>query len=257
MPEIQAGAGHVVTPRSAARSARHFWGCRRAPPRFVMGPFGVTGSATGVRLVLRGRLLDRLARVGLELGVDRLDLVARASSVASTAASAPSGASTSASSGTSDSTCSCVGASSWPASACWAAGASCSGRATGAPPPRVASMLRTLLSWAVMLSRRAVAAASSRSESRRMRSACSLAEPTRAAASARAASRARADSAAAVRRSSSASRPSRSARSCTAARAWSCWAIWAVNSAAERSRRSPRVRSKSAAEAAAVARCFS
>ena len=50
-------------------------------------------------------------------------------------------------------------------------------------------MLRTLLSWAVMLSRRAVAAASSRSESRRTRSACSLAEVTRARASARAFSR--------------------------------------------------------------------
>ena len=49
-------------------------------------------------------------------------------------------------------------------------------------------MLRTLLSCAVMLSRRAVAAASSRSESRRMRSACSLADETRAAASDRAAS---------------------------------------------------------------------
>ena len=107
-----------------------------------------------------------------------------------------------------------------------ATGAACSASAPNGPtpgaPPSVASMLRTLLSWAVMLSRRAVAAASSRSESRRMRSACSLADETSAAASARAASSSRDASAALVRRSSSASRASRSARSWTAARAWSC-----------------------------------
>ncbi len=118
-------------------------------------------------------------------------------------------------------------------------------------------MLRTFDSCAVMLSRRAVAAASSRSESRRIRSACSFADPTRAVASLRADSSRRADSSARAARSSSASRASRSARSWTAARAWSWLAICAVNSAEDLSRRSPRVRSKSAAWAAAVARCFS
>ena len=76
--------------------------------------------------------------------------------------------------------------SSSPVEASWSVDASASGAATATvgatsarcPPgvderaaPSVASIWRTLVSWAVMLSRRAVTAASSRSESRRIRSA--------------------------------------------------------------------------------------
>ncbi len=60
------------------------------------------------------------------------------------------------------------GSGSGSSGACWAMAA----------PPRVASICRTLASWALMLSRRAVAAASSRSDSVRTRAACSRATAT-------------------------------------------------------------------------------
>ena len=108
-----------------------------------------------------------------------------------------------------------------------------------------------------MLSRLAVAAASSRSESRRIRSAFSRAAVTNAPASSRADSSSDCASARACRWAASDSADSVVARSSASDRDCSCTAIWAANSCAALSRRWPRVDSKSAAAAAALARWFS